>query len=342
LVFSSLLAGGDYAALMAQLELNANEQRARDEEMAHRHDQMAHKVEEQHRLSTLTPSGASHAGKDTYDLLLNDMHISVQADPTVFSQQAKKRGEKQKNFQFSWDALDGGAARDAEVASVSPDEDPDLNVEPHAASSAREKLSYAPLFTYLRSVGQRAFVIAHGKNVGSSRGLLFDRHAHSMRLERPNVSGQLVSSLVRVKGRSDLAVIATEEPDLPFFSEPGHQWYGAPQQQMQQNCVEYVIEVKDTKEGKLGDAACREAVTQLIGLNLSNPYHSPKVLLTNLVGSHQVYYMVYNDAYPWYCIRYRRCSTILAAIQFLAELRAHRRDLLASHFGRSTTPVQED
>jgi ribosomal protein L34 len=290
--------------------------------------------------STLTPSQASTA-KETYDRLLDDMHLSVFCEKEIVK---KLEGDTRPEFKFQWGAANEEAEKavsavtnaDSLSAAVQVEEEfevPEDAPEPHRASSS-EKLSYTPLCKYLRSIGKQAYVIANGYNVGSSRGLLFNRRAHGMRLKHPTEKGQFVASSIRVKGRSDLAVLkekcgAAIGNDLDF----------KPTSKLGRNSVAWVIEVKELI---IGDGACREAITQLIGLNMENSYTSPKVLLTNLIGTHHVYYIKCEDSFPWYSIQWRRCSTLLAAIQFIERLDAEPRSEMAYHFGRATSPTDED
>jgi hypothetical protein len=85
----------------------------------------------------------------------------------------------------------------------------------------------------------------------------------------------------------------------------------------------------------------REAITQLIGLNLDNPYHSPPVLLTNLVKTHHVYYIKRLEEFPWFGVCLQNCNTVLSALQFVETLKDGVVDQPHFHFGRSTTPCDE-
>mmetsp|Transcript_41291 Transcript_41291/g.96464 ORF Transcript_41291/g.96464 Transcript_41291/m.96464 type:complete len:364 (+) Transcript_41291:71-1162(+) len=289
--------------------------------------------------STLTPSQASTA-KETYDRLLEDMNLNVFGAEEIVK---KLGGETGLEFKFDWEAtkveaekaasaIKNGGSPAAAVEVEDELEVPEDVPEPHRTSCC-EKLSYKPLCMYLRSLGKQAFVIANGYNVGLSRGLLFNRRAHGMRRQLPTERGQVVSSSIRVKGRSDLAVLDDKDKTLIEIDSDCK-----PTRNLTRNRVAWVIEVK---EPVIGDGACREAITQLIGLNIENFYTSPKVLLTNLIGTHHVYYIKCEDSYPWYTVQWRRCSTLLAAIRFIESLDAVPRSQIADHFGRATSPTDE-
>ena len=321
------------ASLVAALDVITTEQlAARTEQLAALNEIKAEQRETREQLATqrlettITPSQASSNGKETYERLLEDMGLVVYQDKDVQTQSA---GDTRGNFTFSWPEAPVSVDEVDHVGDDHLEDALDDAPEPHHPTTRLEVISYKPLCEYLRdTLKKNAFVIAHGYNVGSSHGLLFDRRAHGMRPVAPNTRGQVVSSSIRVKGRSDLAVIDdSERIDQVIGVDTDFR----PVKHLRRNRVRWVIEVKDTD---LSEAASREAVTQLIGLNIANAYTSPKVLLTNLRRSHHVYYIKYDDSFPWYSIHWTRCGSILAAVQFIEGLEAVPVSLYAPHFGR--------
>lgn len=84
--------------------------------------------------------------------------------------------------------------------------------------------------------------------------------------------------------------------------------------------------------------AQREAVVQLVGLNVANACHSPSVVLTNLSDKHEVYFINRVSTDPVrYELRYRSFAQFGAAVAFAVFERTLNTDESAD-FGRGDTP----
>ena len=101
----------------------------------------------------------------------------------------------------------------------------------------------------------------------------------------------------------------------------------------------YFIEIKRA-EDFVEEDALREAVAQLIGGNVSNYFHSPPVLLTNLNDQHYVLYITI-DGNPAINLRFKlnvlRMPTFGVAAAF-AEERTAEFHTVTLHMGRRPSP----
>jgi hypothetical protein len=148
--------------------------------------------------------------------------------------------------------------------------------------------SYAPAAQHLRELfpDHRVMIIGNGQNL--SDGLLFSvpvyslkpRDAPSSELRKEH---QLPRKCFAVRGRCDVVVLKKGE-SLPI---PANVLLGVeikPQSVMQPA-------KKVSEDAETGQTAGREAVVQLLGLNVGNMYSSPPVVLSNLMGLHYVLYI---------------------------------------------------
>lgn len=107
-------------------------------------------------------------------------------------------------------------------------------------------------------------------------GFLYRERAYTLR-QTEDAKGEPVVYIHTIRGRSDVAVTNMGVP------EPGH---------IRRFMVKFVLEIKTPKDlVKQAKGCVREAVMQLIGLNLANHRSSPAVILTNLVQNHRVYWL---------------------------------------------------
>jgi hypothetical protein len=101
----------------------------------------------------------------------------------------------------------------------------------------------------------------------------------------------------------------------------------------------YFIEIKRATDFKL-EESLREAVLQLIGGNVSNSFHSPPVLLTNLATMHFVLY-ISRVGDPTVKLQFKlnvlRMPTFGVALAFVEERTADMHSVTL-HLGRKPTP----
>jgi hypothetical protein len=151
-----------------------------------------------------------------------------------------------------------------------------------------EKDSYEPVVNYLHGIDIDCQCIASGN--GLPNGLLYEIDIYSLRSRSKTVeeinagsynqSYTDLSKKFTLSGRSDIFVYR-KKPRLLY----------------RHHC-EYCIEIKTVDEmsqDALVLSSLREACLQLIGLNVDNPYKSPAVVLTNLVGKNYVLYLTIGD-----------------------------------------------
>eukprot|EP00961_Rhodomonas_salina_P292639 3933098-Rhodomonas_salina.2 len=103
----------------------------------------------------------------------------------------------------------------------------------------------------------------------------------------------------------------------------------------QQSNVKFGIEMKRPDAMNKCDAE-REAITQLLGLNISNAYHSPPVVLSNAVQTPCVFFVAQLDAFPFFGIvqgNFRSLCHALWLVHFLMALRG-----CTMHLGRGPRP----
>lgn len=287
---------------------------------------------------SITPSEASGAQSQTFFSLIS--MLGLPSSPEFASKVFKQQKDSRRNFTYDWEKY----ANSSRLESIPEEFLP--KTQAHTAEDACEEgsrssnrgvdpaelASYVPLCQYLREMGLDAVVVGNGQ--GLPGGLLYNVHAYTMRREK-KVRGQEVHYVTRIHGRTDIVV-------LDKFGKRGD---------VTRERVAFAIEVKparvlkdkhvetvETIEGAhISDEGVRRSViTQLLGLNICNPYNAPPVLLTNLVGTHIVYHITEHEDYPWFRIACQKCSTFLSALQFIEGLLEKR--VRTFDFGRPPSP----
>jgi hypothetical protein len=130
--------------------------------------------------------------------------------------------------------------------------------------------SYDPLMEYLSTCNLRSFDVHKGKHLPN--GCLFNNPVYTLKTN--GVQPQLI---LYVKGTSDILVVSPEATDI---------------YRLKRSQYEFCIEVKTSAAMDKNINEClREALIQLVGLNVNNAYRSPSVLLTNLTRRHFVLHL---------------------------------------------------
>jgi len=323
------------------------EQRRRDEEQQRREEEKERKREEEHEsvmlsLATsrtpsvhgsITPSSAAQGRENEFYTLLDQMELPWPPDVSDTDHSADQRN----NFNFNWGKPVKELATHIENMAMTSEYDgkSSAHLELHVgvgedssdmhSADAQEAASYGELCGFLTGLGFDAVIIGNGQ--GLPGGLLFSTYAHSMRQQGLGVKGQTVYCGMRVYGRTDVVI-------LDDRGKKG---------EVRRQRVKLGIEVKP-QVGKSDDPrspASREAITQLIGLNINNMQHSPPVLLTNLCRIHWVYYISDHTDFPWFRISRKKFSKFIDALGFI------ERCLWASEgnhyeFGRGVSPSGHD
>jgi len=193
------------------------------------------------------------------------------------------------------------------------------------APATKEEDSYKPLVKYLQNVSNlKAFVVASGDHLYNGR--LFEQDVHTLK-EDISVSsfelrktGAQPRKIITIKGRTDVVIID-------------------PNQDLCRSSVLIAIEVKP---GKFTDftleAGLREIFVQLIGLNTANPFHSPAVLLTNLVESHYLMFLEATGNLPRLKFKLKILKFSQLNHSLAHALKLSQRDCITKHFGAPPTP----
>jgi hypothetical protein len=188
-----------------------------------------------------------------------------------------------------------------------------------------EQDSYVPLQEFLLRKLINSCVVGSGS--GLPRGLLFNVDVYTLK-PRLNITsntlretGQEPRLLFRLRGRTDLVVVT--HADAPLVNAN----------------IKYFIEIKTVKDFK-ASISLREAILQLIGGNVGAQYHSPPVLLTNLVTHHYVLYVIQeknpNDLLA-YSLKVLKMTTLEQCLTFLESHTAQMRSVTRD-FARMPTP----
>ena len=195
---------------------------------------------------------------------------------------------------------------------------------------AEEATAYGPLATYLRESGLAVEVVSNGQTL--PHGNLFNVDVHTLR-EKLGVRSselRLTNSEPRyklnLKGRTDLIVLSDPTSTVSRVN------------------VRYCIEVKTVKsmtnDGDI-NRSLREAVLQLIGMNVNNDYASPSVILTNLNGKHFVLYLSMGPDDPHTILKFnlniRKFSSFHQALFFADQV---PRNYYSRDFGSPATPPE--
>jgi hypothetical protein len=280
---------------------------------------------------SITPSQASGAQSEDFFDLLSKLGLprAPEQAPQVFTQQKDSR----KNFSYDWPRLENIPENSSILSSAANLQE---NPATDGYTDSAERASYTPLCKYLCDLGFDAVVVGEGQ--GLPNKLLYNVYAYTMR-DHKKVSGQQVHYIKRIHGRTDLVVLDNRGKCGEVTRER----------------VKFAIEVKPakvlkdqgssvdgdvTKDAKISDdGVSRSVMTQLLGLNICNPYNAPPVLLTNLVRTHIVYHITEHEVSPWFRMACQRCSSFLAALQFIEGLVGKKR--CTAEFGRPCSPDME-
>ena len=185
-----------------------------------------------------------------------------------------------------------------------------------------ERMSYKPIQQYLREISFHCVDVSEGQYCVEK--LLFNSDVYTKRNQNPfQVRGQQVFLRHRIQGRSDLAVLRSD-------NDGGY---------ILRNMLKFVVEVKTVSGYKQSQTGCmREAQLQLIALNAFNTNNSPPVVLSNLARIHQVLFLDM-DADGTYLIKVKNCTSFAAAIHF-ASIQSDKA-CISQHFSRPSTPEPE-
>jgi hypothetical protein len=181
-----------------------------------------------------------------------------------------------------------------------------------------ESSSYDPLVAYLQNtVG----VTAH--NIANDGDDLFDVKVHSLKSD--------------ATARSDVLRLGGSEPKFRFFLR-GRTDVVILFPDCVAPCSHNVwvaVEVKPV--GFIEKEGLREAVLQLVGLNVANDSHSPAVVLTNLARTHFVlYFDLMSDAPQRLAIRILKYEAFNLALSMALEM--GNRPCFTMNFGSPPTP----
>ncbi len=178
----------------------------------------------------------------------------------------------------------------------------------------QERDCYEPVRAYVAKIfpDLNVQIVSEGQNL--HRGLLFSENAFTSRSDKPNIHGQEVIHITNIQGRTDIAA----------FDGP----------KLQRSSVKFAIEMKTQKGMRNG--AENEAITQLLGLNISNAYLSPPVVLSNAVKTHRVFYVEELDGFPFFRIVSGTFDTLRQALWMVNFLLS--KPGCTMHFGRGPTP----
>ena len=190
---------------------------------------------------------------------------------------------------------------------------------------SEESDSYEPLMKHLTDKGLSVVCVDGGQ--GLPDGLLYHEEIWSLKQNTSLRSEDLrkTSSEPMFKyticGRTDLVRVRYQGDFLGKFNN------------------QYLIEIKRVEDFVIEDSL-REAVLQLIGCNVSNTFHSPPVVLTNLAKYHFVLFITL-DGDPTVALKFKlnvlKMRTLGDAIAFVEEKTASFKTV-TQHFGRKPTP----
>jgi hypothetical protein len=161
----------------------------------------------------------------------------------------------------------------------------------------------------------RCAVVGNGEHLGLTGGLLFEQTIWSLR-SATGVHGEDLYLRGSVRGRTDLIVYDDRGQKLRQKDAVGR------------NQVRMAIEVKllSAMATPAGLAGCqREAICQLIGLNVDNAECAPPVILTNLAKTHKVFYICrISDSPLLFCICVQHFTSLSKALMVALSLGTRR------------------
>lgn len=273
---------------------------------------------------TLTPTEARTVKASQYQQLLDKMQLGVRS---LQEDELAKLGEPDGwgSFDFVWPKEDLDSVReDADAAGTWASADdfdtgsplPDSASDPVSSKSehkSKEKVCYEPVRSYVSTCFKDLDVRIVTEGQGLDNGLLFSEKAFTSRKENPEVHGQKVLHITNIHGRTDIAA----------FEKRGSQ----------RSNVKFAIEMKTPSTMRHAE---REVITQLLGLNISNAYHSPPVILSNAVLVHEVFFVEGLDEFPYFGIVRGKCKSLRQALWVVQGL--IRRPGCTMHLGRGPSP----
>lgn len=195
--------------------------------------------------------------------------------------------------------------------------------DPDSASCGRaskhkdplESQCYEPVQAYVSSAFPDLDVKIVSEGESLPHKLLFSEDAFTSRREKPeDVHGQDVIHITNIQGRADIAA----------FEKGGEG----------RSYVKFAIEMKSPNRAKNAE---REAITQLLGLNIANPYNSPPVVLSNAVMTHRVFYVERLADFPFFGIVQANVTSLRCALWLVRDLIT--RKACTAHFGRGPSPT---
>ena len=154
--------------------------------------------------------------------------------------------------------------------------------------------------------------------------MLFCEKAHTLRrtLDRELGIASDVRFIRTVKGRVDLVVCCGVHTDGVSLG-----------------CVLIGIEVKFRPSPTTWSMARREAIVQLIGMNIANLLHSPGVVLTDVVERHEFLFLMPKQTEPLqYEVVRKVCASLGEAVAFALTQRLGYQTRTSADFGRGRTP----
>lgn len=206
------------------------------------------------------------------------------------------------------------------------------NLEWIWGDDTNESESYGAVCAYLETdTSLRAINVGAGQVYGKD---VYKRQVYSLR-SKAGAQGEDLAHLTTIHGRTDILVFHKRNMTRSDGREA-----------LVPNIllVSFAIEIKTAKEmARQSNHNSYEAVIQLLGLNVSNPYASPPVLLTNLMGTNDVYFIKRTSEDPLrYTIVCQPCSTFANAVTYirtkLLDDTVGYRKSVTKDFGRAPTP----
>eukprot|EP00657_Telonema_sp_P-1_P012417 TRINITY_DN896_c0_g1_i6.p1 TRINITY_DN896_c0_g1~~TRINITY_DN896_c0_g1_i6.p1 ORF type:complete len:419 (+),score=57.20 TRINITY_DN896_c0_g1_i6:83-1339(+) len=194
------------------------------------------------------------------------------------------------------------------------------------SAGQEETDSYPFVLEYIQKckIDRHAYDVGYGTRL--SEGLLFNVPVYTLRTHADQHGGVILMN--RLQGRTDLVVLNEGERPL------------GPGEHILRFMVDVCIEIKTPDVFAKSSSHCeKEAMLQLVGMNVNNAYSTPAVLLSNLARTHIVYFLVLAEHHNCrYEIVKRYCTSFAAALYLAIQPRDH----ISKDFSRPNTPPDED
>jgi len=293
---------GGGAALITAFTSELQKDRAEREEERTADQKRRHDERAAVVVVDMTPSGAvGTVSGNAPQMFMNMMDALGLAYPEKAA--GKKRKSRNANISWAWPRSGKGQGGD----------------------KAKEATSYGPVVEYLKDTWSlHAYNVANGNDCDN--GELIRVPLFTMRSKVVSLVKEFVSCRGTVHGNTDL-IVTTEVLNGRHLVHH----------------VRFAIEIKivsalTSDKGKSGYS--REAITQLIGLNMSNNHRSVPVILTDITSTHSVYFFTMQSTDPLkYKIHEQECETFGSAIEFALKMSVDKPQLMI-HLGRPTTPPE--